>query len=119
MRTILLAAVLGVLVLVLSGRLTPFDNDTPPQRVASAPTQATPVPAPAPAPAAAPTPSAAVPGPQAAQTPPAPAPAPAPQPEAAVPERKIAPGRTAYNIERVCARSFWGALNCTERFVQQ
>jgi len=29
------------------------------------------------------------------------------------------PGRTAYNTERVCARSFWGSLSCTETYVQQ
>ncbi|RAI30930.1 hypothetical protein CH338_26795, partial [Rhodoplanes elegans] len=38
---------------------------------------------------------------------------------AAVPEREVMPGRTAYNTERICARSFWGSLSCTEKVVQQ
>lgn len=147
MRAILLATVLGVLALVLTGRLTPFNHDAPPQRVASAPTEATPAPpaasppaqqqaaqqqaaappAPAPAPSAppvsAPLQDRAVADAKANQTP-GPAPAATGQSDALArgaiaPEQTIAPGRTAYTTEKVCARSFWGALNCTETFVWQ
>ncbi|RAI34120.1 hypothetical protein, partial [Rhodoplanes roseus] len=50
MQAILLAAVLGVLVLVLSGRLTPFDDSPQRQAVSTAPAPATPAPTTPPAP---------------------------------------------------------------------
>ncbi|RAI26484.1 hypothetical protein CH338_30745, partial [Rhodoplanes elegans] len=76
MKAIALAAVLGVLVLVLSGRLTPFsDDDKAPQQASTPATPSAPAATPAPAPSQ-----------QAAQAPaPAPTPAPAQQSAAQAP----------------------------------